>query len=168
MKLSQALNSGREIPRDELAGLTLHRYGFAGNLDDPRALAEWLKQNPQCDVEVREIAVPLAQKKNRPEQEQFRQAVRRAYDGKCAITEESAEPALEAAHLRGRSHERGHNRARDGILLRADLHNLYDRGWMTIDKNGTVRFCTQAGPNYTRWNGQKIRMPKRNYDRPML
>ena len=168
MKLSQALDSGKNIPHDDLENLALPRYGYKGDLHNARDLAEWLRQNPICDVEVYEMAVPVTSKKIRPEQAQFRKAVYEAYEGRCAVTGESAKPALEAAHIHGRSHELGHNQASDGILLRADLHNLYDREWMSIDKDGTICFCDKAGPYYAKWKGKKIRLPKRFCDRPAL
>ncbi|WP_164853366.1 HNH endonuclease signature motif containing protein [Paraburkholderia kirstenboschensis] len=47
--------------------------------------------------------------------------------GQCAISGCDIPEALEAAHLRGRKWREGHNAAEDGILLRRDLHMLYDR-----------------------------------------
>lgn len=62
----------------------------------------------------------------RPEQQFFRKAVYEAYDGRCAISGCDIPEALEAAHLRGRNWRDGQNNASDGILLRRDLHALYD------------------------------------------
>ncbi len=61
----------------------------------------------------------------------FSLAVRDAYDGACAVTHEHSQPVLEAAHImpykRG-----GEHRVDNGVLLRRDLHRLYDRGYVTI------------------------------------
>lgn len=175
MKLSQALAAGKNISDEELRNLALPRYGCpAALLDRPRDLAEWLQAHPQCDVEVVEAVLPVGGKTLRPEQSPFSKAVRRAYGGKCAVTGESCPAVLEAAHLPGRDHKRGHNRARDGILLRADLHKLMDEDppLMTLQRRTDGEIVVQiqpaAGPDYARHNGQKIRLPKRINERPAI
>lgn len=45
---------------------------------------------------------------------------------------------MEAAHLEGRNWREGHNDAKDGILLRRDVHALYDKGLIAISKAGKV------------------------------
>ena len=47
-------------------------------------------------------------------------------DGRCAISGEVCEEALEAAHIVP-AHKGGREIVTNGILLRADLHRLYDR-----------------------------------------
>ena len=175
MKLSQALADGKTVPPEELRALALPRYGCPADLlREPRALAEWLRKNPRCDVEVAEVAVPTGTKTLRPEQAKFRREVFRAYGGKCAVSGESCHAVLEAAHLPGRSHESGHNQARDGILLRADLHKLMDNRppllSLTRHADGeiVVQIQPDAGPGYAQFNRKKIRTPKRIRDRPAL
>ena len=171
MNLSQALAEGLQIA--ELESLALHRYGYPGQLSDRRALAQWLKDNPQCDIEVSEIARHLGKKKLRPEQNEFRAALFHAYDGKCAVTGATTAPVLEAAHLPGRSHELGHNQARDGILLRADLHKLMDAkppmlSLVRQNNDIVVRIHKDAIPDYRELDGRKIRLPERVLDRPAI
>ena len=171
MKLSQALAEGLQIA--ELESLALHRYGYPGQLSDRRALAQWLKDNPQCDVEVNEIARHLGKKTLRPEQNEFRAALFHAYDGKCAVTGATIAPVLEAAHLPGRSHELGHNQARDGILLRADLHKLMDAkppmlSLVRQNNDIVVRIHKDAIPDYRELDGRKIRLPERILDHPAI
>ncbi len=65
-------------------------------------------------------------------QGKFRAAVLRAYAGRCAVTGCDVEQALEAAHIypyRGQET----NEVSNGILLRSDLHTLFDLGLLTID-----------------------------------
>ncbi len=61
----------------------------------------------------------------------FRVAVADVYSRRCAVSGEHSLPALEAAHIRpyaeGGSHELG-----NGILLRADIHRLFDQGFVTV------------------------------------
>jgi putative restriction endonuclease len=61
----------------------------------------------------------------------FRIMVTEAYQGRCAVTGEHALPVLEAAHIRPFS-ESGPNLISNGILLRSDLHKLFDTGYITI------------------------------------
>jgi putative restriction endonuclease len=61
----------------------------------------------------------------------FRIMVTDAYSRRCAITGERTLPALEAGHIRPYA-ENGPHRLDNGILLRSDLHNLFDLGYLTI------------------------------------
>jgi putative restriction endonuclease len=62
----------------------------------------------------------------------FRTLVTNAYHRQCAVTGERSLPALEAAHIRAHSAE-GPNRTHNGLLLRADIHRLFDDGYVTVD-----------------------------------
>lgn len=61
----------------------------------------------------------------------FRIAVLDAYGRACAVTEEHSLPALEAAHIRSYAND-GPHEIRNGLLLRADLHRLFDTGYVTV------------------------------------
>ena len=61
----------------------------------------------------------------------FRVAVADVYGRQCAITTEHSLPALEAAHIRAFA-DGGEHDVRNGLLLRADLHRLFDRGFVTV------------------------------------
>jgi putative restriction endonuclease len=61
----------------------------------------------------------------------FRIAVLDAYGRACAVTEEHSLPALEAAHIRSYSDD-GPHAVSNGLLLRADLHRLFDKGYITV------------------------------------
>ncbi len=91
---------------------------------------------PVDDLEQR--AARFAQVEVRPQQAAFRNAVFRACGGRCVVSGCSVPEALEAAHLEGRAWRAGHNAAEDGILLRRDLHTLYDRGLLKISDQGVV------------------------------
>ena len=57
----------------------------------------------------------------------FRVVVTEAYNRKCAMTGESTLLALEAAHIVPYAEEGAHD-VRNGLLLRADFHRLFDAG----------------------------------------
>jgi putative restriction endonuclease len=62
----------------------------------------------------------------------FRIAVTDAYSRACAITNEHSLPALEAAHIRPYSRE-GTHAVSNGLLLRSDIHRLFDKGYVSVD-----------------------------------
>lgn len=73
--------------------------------------------------------------KQRIGQGAFRILVTDIYGRRCAVTGERTLPVLEAAHIRpvtrGGTHEPG-----NGVLLRSDIHTLFDLGYVTIRPNG--------------------------------
>ncbi len=62
----------------------------------------------------------------------FRNQLLDAYGGACAVSRYDAEPALEAVHVVPFA-EDGPSSATNGLLLRADLHRLFDVGLLTVD-----------------------------------
>ena len=69
--------------------------------------------------------------KHRLGQGGFRVLVTEAYNERCAISGEKTLSVLEAAHIRDFACN-GPNEIRNGVLLRSDIHTLYDRGYLTI------------------------------------
>jgi putative restriction endonuclease len=64
----------------------------------------------------------------------FRVLVTDAYSRRCAITGERTLPVLEAAHIRPYA-ESGPNLISNGLLLRSDLHILFDDGYVTVTED---------------------------------
>lgn len=101
----------------------------------------------------------------------FRVAVTDAYGRQCAVTGEHTLPVLEAAHIRPYG-EGGSHEVQNGLLLRADLHILFDRGYVTVD--GDYRFVVSPrlgaefhnGRDYYARHGKRITLPDRAADRP--
>jgi hypothetical protein len=89
----------------------------------------------------------------RPQQAAFRQAVFRACGGRCVVSGCAVPEALEAAHLAGRDWHEGHNTAADGVLLRRDLHALYDRGLFRFSEAGLVELDVSVGEYYGQFQG---------------
>jgi putative restriction endonuclease len=61
----------------------------------------------------------------------FRIMVTDAYERRCMVTGERTLPVLEAAHIKPYNLVQRHE-VSNGILLRSDLHILFDRGYLTI------------------------------------
>src|SRR5207245_11556742 len=60
----------------------------------------------------------------------FRLVVMDTYQRRCAVTKEKALPVLQAAHIKPVS-EGGRHLVSNGLLLRSDVHTLFDRGYVT-------------------------------------
>lgn len=92
------------------------------------------------DSLLRERAVRFAKVAARPEQAAFRRRVFLAFKGACVVTGCMIPEALDAAHRDGRDWRLGHNGGTDGLLLRKDIHALYDARLVSIDEHGSVTF----------------------------
>lgn len=62
----------------------------------------------------------------------FRVAVTAAYAGGCAVSGEHSLPVLDAAHIRPYTTDGGVHEVPNGLLLRADIHRLFDAGYVTV------------------------------------
>ena len=95
----------------------------------------------------------------------FRFAVTDAYSRRCAITEERTLPALDAAHIVPYS-QAGEHRVDNGLLLRKDLHALFDGGYVSITPGRTVVVSRRIhdefenGRDYYALDGRPIRVPE--------
>jgi putative restriction endonuclease len=97
----------------------------------------------------------------------FRQALLDAYEYRCAITNFTAVDALEAAYIvpfRGKSTHHASN----GLLLRADVHTLFDLGKIAIDtKTMSVVICDDLlETSYRILAGRPLRYPRDESQRP--
>ncbi len=101
----------------------------------------------------------------------FRVVVTDAYRRRCAVTGEKALPVLVAAHIRPFA-EGGEHRVDNGLLLRSDLHILFDRGYVTVtpeyrlEVSRRLRSDFDNGEEYFSWQGQQITLPKKPHPRP--
>jgi hypothetical protein len=100
-------------------------------------------------------------------QSQFRQKLLVAYRGECAVSDCNAEPALEAAHIipyLGTAT----NVTSNGLLLRADIHTLFDMMQLTIDPEA-MRVLVASKLEKTPYQGfhqQKLKLPGNERDMP--
>jgi putative restriction endonuclease len=101
----------------------------------------------------------------------FSLAVRDAYGGACAVTQEHSLPVLEAAHIRP-YHRGGEHRVDNGLFLRRDLHRLFDRGYVTVTPDYTFRVGERLrdefrnGRSYYGLDGTLIYRPEAERSRP--
>jgi hypothetical protein len=93
-------------------------------------------------------------------QPDFRRKLLKAYGGRCALSGCNCQDALEAAHIR-RYGGLETNHIQNGLLLRCDLHTLFDLGRIGIDpKSSTVVIAdTLLNTVYAKLKGKKLRLP---------
>jgi hypothetical protein len=100
-------------------------------------------------------------------QGEFRAKVLMAYRGLCAVTGCDVAEALEAAHIvpyRGPDT----NHPSNGLLLRADLHTLFDLGLMAID-SADMRLLLSprlTGTAYADLAGKQLQLPDEQSQAP--
>jgi putative restriction endonuclease len=101
----------------------------------------------------------------------FRLAVTDAYKRQCAVTSGRVLPALDAAHIR--SYESGgEHKVSNGLLLRKDIHCVFDAGYITFDEDlrmvvsDRVRTDFNNGNEYRRLHGQRLFVPDAAAARP--
>ncbi|WP_053107237.1 HNH endonuclease [Nocardiopsis sp. SBT366] len=103
--------------------------------------------------------------------EAFKLALLDAYRGRCAVTGRAIQPTLEAAHIHPVA-DGGLHRLDNGLLLRADVHKLFDAGYLTITPKLTVQVSpslhrhSPAADEYTGLEGAAVSVPQRKADRP--
>jgi len=109
--------------------------------------------------------------KQRLGQGTFRVWITDAYQRRCAVTDEKALPVLDAAHIKPVSNG-GMHRLDNGLLLRSDVHTLFDRGYVTVTPNYRFRVSDRLrrdfnnGENYFRLNEKVISLPAEEGSRP--
>lgn len=146
----------------------------------PKLAGEWVRSSaalpgPGASIEGARYGTPQIVKP-RLGQGAFRVLVTDAYHRKCAISGEKTLPVLEAAHIKPYA-EQGPHEIRNGLLLRSDLHILFDQRYLAIDQDFKVRVSPKIreefenGRDYYIYDGQKLKvvpekteeMPSREY-----
>jgi putative restriction endonuclease len=133
-------------------GDTTH-YGRGGSTFDPAC--EDARERVRADI-VR-----------RQGQGRFRAGLLAAYGGRCAITAFDVAEVLEAVHIVPYKGE-ATNTSENGLLLRADLHTLFDLGLIAVDPAGMTVLVSSslAGSSYGDLAGRLLAVPKDPSHRP--
>ena len=102
----------------------------------------------------------------------FRVQLTDAYKRRCAISGEKTLPALDAAHIKPYA-QLGPHRIANGLLLRADLHKLFDSGYVTVtldyrvEVSGRIHEEFENGKDYYRHHGKPLALlPEKRVDLP--
>lgn len=119
--------------------------------------------------ETQKFGVPVLVKP-RLGQGSFRAVVTDVY-GACAVTGEHSLPVLEAAHIRPYAKDGTHD-VRNGVLLRSDIHRLFDHGYVTISPDYRFQVSTRLredwenGRAYYAMRDRPVQVPKASELRP--
>ena len=101
----------------------------------------------------------------------FRLLVTDNYQRRCAVTRERTLPALDAAHIHP-YREGGTHEPKNGLLLRRDIHRLFDDGYVTItpslhfEVSPRIREEFENGRDYYELHGKQIAVPRLRNQRP--
>jgi putative restriction endonuclease len=104
-------------------------------------------------------------------QQAFKAVVLDVYHRQCAITGTHIPPVLQAAHIRPVTHG-GEHRLDNGLLLRSDVHTMFDRGYLGVDPRYRLVVSPRLreefgnGEQFYAQAGQVIELPARRADRP--
>jgi len=103
----------------------------------------------------------------------FRLAVTDAYDRRCAVSSEKTLPILDAAHIKAFSAGGEHDTS-NGLLLRTDIHRLFDLGYVTVTEDRRFEVSHRLktdfdnGKHYYDLHGTEVRPPVGNMPPPAL
>jgi predicted restriction endonuclease len=100
-------------------------------------------------------------------QSKFREKLLSAYGSRCAVTGTAVVATLQAAHVFPYKGPET-NKVQNGILLRADIHNLFDLGLVGIDPD-TYRIVIADElrcSSFAKLEGRLLRLPMKTADRP--
>ncbi len=101
----------------------------------------------------------------------FRIVITDLCERRCAVTRERTLPALEAAHIRPYA-EGGEHEASNGLLLRRDIHSLFDAGYVTVtpdlrfEVSRRIREEFENGRHYYALHGSVVDAPANLIERP--
>jgi hypothetical protein len=114
--------------------------------------------DPDSVVDARQrVMASIVRRRGQPA---FRAALLKAYGSICAFSDCAVETILDAAHIvpyRGVDT----NDVRNGLLLRTDLHALFDLGLLAVDSE-TMKILASpilAGSEYAQFAGRALRLP---------
>jgi putative restriction endonuclease len=102
----------------------------------------------------------------------FRILVTDVYDRRCAVTGERTLPVLDAAHIKPYEIVQKHE-VWNGLLMRSDLHRLFDRGYLTVNPQNKrvlvsrrIKDEFENGRDYYKLEGTEIREPNVPWAQP--
>ena len=141
---------------------------YSTDTDDGQRLWEWAQSSviapsPGFTEEQQRFGEPTLIRPGLG-QGAFRLVVTDAYQRRCAVTGERTLPALDAAHIRPYS-EGGEHAVPNGLLLRRDIHCLFDLGYVTVtpehvfEVSKRIRDEFENGRDYYALQGKPVMLP---------
>jgi putative restriction endonuclease len=103
----------------------------------------------------------------------FRITVTDVYGKRCAVSGEKTLPILDAAHIRPYG-QGGEHDVQNGLLLRTDIHRLFDLGYVTVSGDGRfevgrrLKEDFENGQHYYEMHGKQLYLPSSPRQRPNI
>jgi hypothetical protein len=120
--------------------------------------------DPHIDSRVRRLMNTVV----RPKQAKFRSELVSAYAATCCLSSEAVIETLQAAHIRPHLGA-AQDCVQNGLLLRADLHILFDNHLIGIDSNLRIVVSPRlSGTIYEAFSGARLRLPSERSMHPNL
>lgn len=169
----KSIVQGKSYNSDEVPGKEiwqkveklLEKYLLADSTTE--AKSQFMLEEPEFPSYGRSVLTKV-----RVGQGAFRVLVTDAYSRRCSITGEKTLPVLEAAHIKPYA-QSGPHFTSNGVLLRSDLHKLFDSGYLTITNDYKIEISSrikeefQNGKEYYQYHGKELfLLPNRMEDRP--
>jgi predicted restriction endonuclease len=100
-------------------------------------------------------------------QQKFKEDLLKSYNYKCAVTGCNVIEVLQASHIVPYNGKET-NHIQNGIILRVDIHNLFDSGLITIDPDTYKVIVSNKlrSSLYYEYNGKKILLPEDTINYP--
>lgn len=101
----------------------------------------------------------------------FRITVTDGYARRCAVSGEKTLPILDAAHIRSYA-DGGEHEVANGLLLRTDIHRLFDLGYVTVTPRGEFAVSERLkadfdnGVHYYAMQGREVALPRAGFAAP--
>jgi len=148
--------TGAHVAAEAPAPLSVALIGLPTGQFDPNATA---------DTRLKVFA-EVSRRQGAP---RFRRALLQAYEQRCAMTRYGATAALEAAHIvpyRGPQT----NHVANGLLLRADIHDLFDLGLIAVDTDSMRLLLSRdlEGTEYEQYADKPVWLPHDIEARPSI
>ncbi|MCY4160387.1 MAG: HNH endonuclease [Flavobacteriaceae bacterium] len=143
---------------------TLNQYHFFDRKPDEKS--PFKIETPKDDFQKRYLS------KVRYGQSSFRMSLTNAYDKRCVISGVDVLPVLEAAHIKPYASS-GPHFVSNGLLLKSDIHELFDTGYITITNEMKIEVSKKLQHKYergelyhNRYHGQKLILPESIKEKP--
>ena len=126
----------------------------------PEALGAAIQENSIVDDSWAGYGKSILQKV-RVGQGAFRMLITDAYHRKCSISGEKTLPVLEAAHIKPYALQ-GTHIVSNGLLLRSDMHKLFDNGYLTVtpeykvEVSKSIKEEFENGKEYYQYHGKSL------------
>ncbi|MDX0583761.1 hypothetical protein GOD01_12670 [Sinorhizobium medicae] len=154
-RLRNLLTRTYELEGDELSELreVIDRYMAQTKPVDTSVSDEDEALREQKEAVIEGFERRYSRQEIRLDQADFRASLMSRYNGRCAATDCDVEATLQAAHVIPFSESNAlRNEPSNGLLLRADIHSLFDKALLTIDPEDCRVVLSEKLRNTSYWS----------------